>query len=295
MRTSSIDADGKFAFGPRAVSSRRVAYVLAIHLGAACAVLPGTFSVWAVLAAVALHFATGCLGVSIGLHRSLAHKSVAFPLWLQRTFVFLAVLDAQKPITWVAVHRLHHRYPGTDLDAHNANRGFAWSHLGWLLRDRPFAFEPNRWARDVARDPFYMFLENNFFVIFLSSLVVLYMVGGLPWLIWAGFVRLVVVAHSTWAINSFCHSSKFGGYQNHPAADGFNSRFWARLTYGEGLHNNHHHNRRVANFAVRCDEMDLSWYVIRALSGLHLARARKEHGDRDGERHCKPRYSTAGW
>lgn len=241
-----------------------------IHVGAACAFLPGTFSVPALVAAVGLHFLTGCLGISIGLHRSLAHRSVEFPLWVERIFVFLAVLDVQKPITWVAIHRLHHRYSGTESDPHNVNEGLIWSHLGWLLRNAPAGFEPSRWARDVARDQFYRFLERNFFFIFVLSLILLYLVGGLPLLIWAGFVRLVVVAHLTWLINSFCHR-RGSGYQNYHDADGNNSHVLSLLTYGEGLHNNHHHDQRAPNFAHRKLEIDLAWQVIKACSRLGLA------------------------
>jgi fatty-acid desaturase len=73
--------------------------------------------------------------------------------------VFFAVLDVQKPITWVAIHRYHHRFSGTPLDPHNADEGFFWSHMGWLLRDAPEGFESLRIASDIAEDPFYRFLE----------------------------------------------------------------------------------------------------------------------------------------
>jgi fatty-acid desaturase len=270
MRTPSIDAGHQLAFGPRPICPLRLAYVIIIHVGAACAFLPGTFSVAALVTAFGLHFVTGCLGVSIGLHRSLTHGSVKLPLSLERAFIFLAVLDVQKPITWVAIHRLHHKYSGTDLDPHNANRGFVWSHLGWLLRSPPTGFDPASRASDIARDPFYRFLESNFLIIFIMSLILLYLVGGVPFLIWAGFVRLVVVAHSTWAIDSFGHLC---GYQNYEQPDGYNNRLLSFLTYGEGLHNNHHHSQRASNFAHKKGEIDLSRQVIEGLRLLHLAQS----------------------
>jgi sn-1 stearoyl-lipid 9-desaturase len=261
-----------FTFRPRALSGPRVVYVMVIHAGAALALLPEFFAMEAALAALALHFLTGCLGVSIGLHRALSHRSIFLHPYAERLFVFFAVLDIQKPITWVAVHRFHHKFSGTALDPHNAQEGFFWSHMGWLLRDAPEGFDPIEVAPDVAGDPFYRFLEQNFFLIFVGSLLALFFIGGWPFLIWAGFVRLVIVAHSTWATNSICHLL---GYQNYPKADGFNVRIVSFFTYGEGLHNNHHGRQKDANFTARKGEVDLGWLVIQALVFLRLARTRQ--------------------
>jgi stearoyl-CoA desaturase (delta-9 desaturase) len=246
--------------------------VVVIHLGACLAFFPDFFSVGAIFAAIGMHFLSGCLGISIGLHRILTHKSIAINKTLERLFVLFAIFEVHKPITWVARHRFHHKFAGTALDPHNANEGFFWSHMGWLLPDEPDGFEVSRFAPDVADDPFYRFLERYGFFVFLLSLILLYALGGFQFLIWAGFVRLVVVGHSVWAINSFCHLCHAFGYRNFPTADGYNLRLLSYFTYGEGLHNNHHGSQRNPNFAVRPDEIDLGWLVLKSLINLRLAK-----------------------
>jgi stearoyl-CoA desaturase (delta-9 desaturase) len=261
-----------FTFSKRSISAPRLIYLLTIHLGACLAFFPEFFSATAVMAAIMMHFLSGCLGISIGLHRILSHKSIETSKALERLFVLFAIFEVHKPITWVARHRFHHKFAGTPLDPHNASEGFFWSHMGWLLPEEPDGFQVTRFAADIASDPFYRFLERYGFFVFLASLAALSALGGLPFLIWAGFVRLVIVGHSVWAINSFCHLCQRFGYRNYPTADGYNLRLLSYFTYGEGLHNNHHGSQRNPNFAVRPNEMDLGWLVLRSLIALRLAK-----------------------
>ena len=261
-----------FTFGRRAVSLPRLTYVLIIHAGACLAFFPDFFSIPAIVTACALHFLSGCLGITVGLHRALSHKSIYLKKTIERLFVFFAIFELHKPISWVAKHRFHHRFPGTELDPHNAEEGFFWSHLGWLLPDNPKGFDARKFASDVAIDPFYSFLERHGFLVFLLTLISLVAIGGWPFLVWAGFVRLVVVAHSAWAINSFCHLCRNIGYRNYPAADGYNLRLLSYFTYGEGLHNNHHGKQRDPNFATRPGEFDSGWHVIKLLLLLRIAK-----------------------
>lgn len=262
-----VEQSFPFTFGRRAISGPRLSYILIIHLGACLAFFPGLFSIGAICVALCLHFLSGCLGISIGLHRALSHKSIVLRKSVERLFVLFAILELHKPISWVAKHRFHHKFARSEWDPHNAEEGFFWSHIGWLLPNSPDGFHAEKYAGDIAADPFYRFLERHGFWIFLLSLVLLFEFGGWPFLVWAGFVRLVVVVHSAGAINSFCH---LWGYKNYHDDDGYNLRLLSYFTYGEGLHNNHHGKQREPNFAIRSGELDVGWWVIKILilSGL---------------------------
>jgi sn-1 stearoyl-lipid 9-desaturase len=258
-------------FGRRNLSCVRLCYFSAIHIGAALALMPQFWSFGAISAALLMHFLTGALGISIGLHRTLAHRSVEIPKLLERLLVSLAVLDIQKPITWVAVHRLHHGHQGTTFDPHNAELGKWWAHMGWLLRSPPPGFKASTFAPDVARDPYYRFLEKYHAFLFACSFGALYLAGGWSFVLWAGCLRLVIVGHSTWAINSFCHEKSDGTNQ---ATRDLNRVFLALFTYGEGFHRNHHEAPTNPFFGRSAWNIDVGGWIIAVLCKANLANLR---------------------
>jgi hypothetical protein len=109
--------------------------LLALHLGALAAFLPGTFAWPAVAIAVALHYVTGGIGISLGFHRMLTHRSLRCPRWLEYAFALCGTLALQGgPIDWVATHRAHHAHTDREGDPHNVHRGLRWAHIEWLYR-----------------------------------------------------------------------------------------------------------------------------------------------------------------
>jgi fatty-acid desaturase len=248
-----------------------VAFMVAIHLVALFALLPGNFSWGAIALALFLHWLTGGLGITLGWHRLVSHRSFQVPKWLEYVFVFFGTLSMQGgPIEWIGLHRHHHAHSDHESDHHNSGRGFWWSHLGWMLHDIPARTEVPRLTQDINSDPVYRFFQRYFFPIQVVFAVLLYLLGGWPFVVWGVFVRIVVVYHCTWLVNSATH--KFG-YRSYESGDRSTNCWWvALLTYGEGWHNNHHAFQYSARHGLRWWEIDLTWMVISFLQAVGLAR-----------------------
>jgi len=245
-------------------------FMVAIHLAALLALLPSNFSWSAVGVALLLHWVTGCLGITLGWHRLIAHRSFQVPTWLEYFFVFCGSLACQHgPIEWVGLHRHHHIYSDQSIDHHDSRKGFWWSHMGWLLRELPRDIEIQRFARDIANDPVYRFFNTYFLPLQFVLALILYALGGWPFVVWGIFVRLVAVYHCTWLVNSATH--KFG-YRNYETNDASTNCWWvAVVTYGEGWHNNHHAFQYSARHGLKWWEIDTTWLVINLLQRLGLA------------------------
>lgn len=245
-------------------------FMVVIHALMLLALIPGNTTWGAVGVAIGLHWLTGCLGITLGWHRLIAHRSFQVPKWLEYFFVFCGSLACQHgPIDWVGLHRHHHRYSDQEVDHHNSGRGFWWSHMGWIFHDVPSQKEVDRFTRDIGNDPVYKFFNRYFFPLQIVLAAVLYLIGGWPFVVWGVFIRLVVVYHCTWLVNSATH--KFG-YRTYTTDDASTNCWWvAVLTYGEGWHNNHHAFQHSARHGLRWWEIDLTWMHIRLLKALGLA------------------------
>ncbi len=125
-------------------------------------------------------------------------------------------------------------------------------------------------APDIAREPYYRWLDRYFLLLQLPLGVLLYVLGGWPFVIWGMFVRSVLLWHSTWLINSATH---LRGYQTYEVNDGSRNLWWAAiLTYGEGWHNNHHAQPNVAPAGRQWWEIDTTWWAIKVLQVAGLAK-----------------------
>ena len=240
------------------------------HIGAICAFLPGFFSWQAVGVAVLLHWITGGLGITLGWHRLLSHRSFQVPKWLEYFFALCGTLALQGGIIWwVGLHRHHHLHSDEDVDHHDSKKGFLWSHVRWMCYEIPAESDIPRFTKDIVNDKFYQFLNNYFFPLQVVLGVVLYFIGGLPFLFWGVFARLVIVYHCTWLVNSATH--KFG-YRNFETTDNSTNCWWVALTtYGEGWHNNHHAYQYSARHGMKWWELDITWITIQVLQLLGLA------------------------
>lgn len=266
--------------------------IVALHLLALTVLIPWLFSWTGVVLMLVGTYVYGGLGINIGYHRLLTHRSFKCPLWLERFFVVVALCCMEDtPGSWVATHRLHHNDTDEPEDPHSPLVSFFWSHMGWLLvenRDVRCFSAYERYARDVLRDPFYMRLQRSLLGVWIYlAHALLYFVAGWSagWLLWgtsaAGVqfglslvawgvvLRTVAVWHITWSINSLTHMY---GYQSYPTGENSrNNWIVALVSSGEGWHNNHHIDPASASNAHRWWELDVIWIVIRGLEWMGLA------------------------
>ncbi len=248
--------------------------IIVIHLCALAALLPALFTWKAVITMIVLCILTSAIGISLCFHRSLTHRGLRLIKPLEYITAFFGTLALQGgPITWVATHRQHHAATDAEGDPHGADRGFLWSHMAWLFaknRNVPSADDRVRLARDLASDPFYRFLDKYDVPIQVALGVALYFFGGLPAVVWGVFVRLVLMYHSTWFVNSASHMF---GYRSYKTNDLSRNNWWvAILSWGEGWHNNHHAFQFSARHGLRWFEFDPVWWIIKALAWVRLAR-----------------------
>jgi len=224
---------------------------------------------------VAFFFATG-LSITAGYHRHFAHVSYkAHPLIRLFYLVFGACAMQNSALNWASDHRLHHRYTDTDLDPYNAGQGFFWSHIGWIFyQSREEKQLLN--VGDLLRDRWVRWQHRHHVAIalvvglglptFLGALVGRPLEG----LLWGGLIRVVVVHHVTFFINSLAHMY---GAQPFSRQDSSRDSWWlAVLTNGEGYHNFHHRFPSDYRNAIHWYQWDPTKWLIYGLSRFGLTR-----------------------
>jgi len=243
---------------------------LSVHLVALGAVALGTFS-WSLLAIAIASYYVRMFGISAGYHRYFSHRSYRTGRVFQFFLALLGSTATQKGVLWWAGHhRDHHRYSDQPEDIHSPiQRGFWWSHLGWILGRRYEDTKLER-IRDFARYPELRWLDRFHVVPALSYAAILWAMGGLPVLLWGYFVSTVLLWHGTFIVNSLAH---LVGRRRYPTTDESRNSFLIALaTMGEGWHNNHHHYQSSANQGWFWWEIDVSYYLLRALETLGVVR-----------------------
>ena len=253
-----------------------ILFMATIHALAVVALLPRFWSITAVATLLVLYWLTACLGVTIGYHRLLTHRAFRVPRWLERFFATCGALSCQHgPIDWVGLHRHHHKFSDTEADHHDSNRGFWWSHMGWMLEHVPAMASVPRLTGDLAVDPYHRWLNRWFLVLQLPLAGLLFWIGsatgagGWALVLWGIPLRLVVVYHITWLVNSATHC---WGEAVHDSGDRSRNNLWVALfTFGEGWHNNHHAYPHSARHGFGPGQIDLTWQHIRLLRALGLA------------------------
>ena len=256
-----------------------ILWVGAFHVGALLAFVPGFFTWQALAVGVVMHWFPGGIGICLCYHRLLTHRSFATrPKFLEYVLAAIGCSASEGgPIGWVADHRRHHKHSDEELDVHTPHEGFLWAHMMWWATPDSDTEHTqdyyNRWAPDLNRDPVLRWLDRWHFIFPLFNLAVLFAIGGMPWLVWGGFVSTVIVLHTTWLVNSATH---VWGYRTHKTHDDSTNNWWvALLTYGEGWHNNHHALPTSARHGLRWWELDMTYLAIRLMSVVGLAYAVK--------------------
>jgi stearoyl-CoA desaturase (delta-9 desaturase) len=242
------------------------------HLGALAALF--MFSWRALAVALFLFWMCGGLGISMGYHRLHTHRSYEVPLALEYFFAVCGALTLEGgPIFWVSMHRIHHQNSDQTGDPHSPRDGGWWAHMGWLLVGSGQYNNPSlmsKYAPDLARDRFYVWLNNYHWVPMIVLGVLLFAIGGMPLVLWGVFLRVVVGLHVTWMVNSVTH---MWGSRRFATRDDSRNNWWvALLTSGEGWHNNHHAHPTSARHGLAWYEFDLSWIQIKILRFFGLAK-----------------------
>ena len=282
---------------PKGVDRWRIQWPIAVslagvHLLALAAMVPWLFSWTGLIMTVAGLYVFGTLGINVCYHRLLTHRSFTCPRWLERLLTLLAFCNLQgSSIQWIAAHRMHHQHSDDQPDPHSPLIDFIWSHAGWLVVNNPGVHSPsavNRYAADLCRDQFHLRLEqkSSWLWVWLAHVLLFFAAGmaigwgltgqsisgiqlGLSWVVWGVMLRMVLVWHITWAINSVTH---LWGYRNYDTPDNSrNNWLFGILSMGEGWHNNHHADQRSAAHGHRWWELDVTFLTIRILKWLGLA------------------------
>jgi stearoyl-CoA desaturase (Delta-9 desaturase) len=229
------------------------------------------------------------VGITVGFHRLLTHRSFQTPKPVEYLFAVLGSMAVQGPvISWVADHRKHHAHTDEDGDPHSPHVGHdggvsgvlagLWhAHTGWLMSTQGRA-DWKRYARDLYEDRGMRTISRQFVPLILVGLalpaIAGYLVSGTlagaaTGLLWGGLVRVFFVHHVTWSVNSVCH---FLGSRRFETDDHSTNVFWLALpSLGESWHHNHHAFPRSAVHGLKGWELDPSALIITTMEKVGLA------------------------
>ena len=245
--------------------------------------------VWQDLVILAVMYCGIGMGITVGYHRLLTHRSFKCNRWVRAGFAALGSAAAEGPvIDWVATHRKHHQFSDIAGDPHSphvgheggfrgALRGLAHAHIGWVFADMEVADE-RRYAKDLLADPLIRFVDRTFvaWVVLglacpfgLGVLVSGTITGGLTALLWGGAARIFLMHHATFSINSLCH---FFGKREYATGDESRNLAWLAIpTWGEAWHNTHHAFPTSFRHGMGPRQIDLSAVFIRLMEILGIA------------------------
>ena len=237
----------------------------------------------------ALMYVFSAFGVTVGFHRMLTHRAFETYKPLRNLLAVMGSLAVQGPVLdWVADHRKHHAFTDEEGDPHSPHagqgkgvggmiRGLWHAHVGWLWETNGQA-QKRRYCPDLLEDPSLRWIHRHFLHITAATLTLPFAAGlvwsgtlrgGLEALLWGGLVRIFLIHHVTWSVNSVCH---FFGTRRFKTDDFSTNVFWLSLpTLGESWHHNHHAFPRSARHGLRWYELDPSGWLIQIFAKLGLA------------------------
>jgi stearoyl-CoA desaturase (delta-9 desaturase) len=226
----------------------------------------GLAALWA-----ASHFLRA-IGLTLTFHRYLAHRAFQMNRGARFVWALIGTAAMQKgPLWWAGHHVNHHRYADREGDPHSPMvSGVYYAHVGWFLNDAKHdrLEASNPVMRDFSKAPELVWLNTYYFVPPLLLAIALYLLGGMPWLVWGFCLPTTTLAHSTFAINTVNHM--FGTRRFETIDESRNNALTAFFAVGEGWHNNHHRFQRAARNGFYWWEFDPTWYVIRLMQAFGL-------------------------
>jgi stearoyl-CoA desaturase (delta-9 desaturase) len=245
------------------------------HVGAIAALF--FFSWTAFWTALILNWLALSLGIGMGYHRLLTHRSYKVPRVIEYFLTICATLALEGgPIFWVGTHRIHHQHSDKEGDPHSPRHGAWWAHILWMVFGKGYHNETKlmgRYAPDLNRDAFHRWINTWHWVPLTVLGLGLLAFGGVGVMLWGIFLRVTVGHHVTWAVNSITHM--YGARRFQTRDDSTNNWWVALLTFGEGWHNNHHAHPTSARHGLAWYELDITWLEIRLLQALGIAKSVK--------------------
>ena len=224
---------------------------------------------WTDVTLLLVMYALVALGVTVGFHRMLTHRSFMPHPVVKFILLVLGSMAFEGPaLSWAATHIKHHAVSDREGDPHSPVDGFFHAHMGWLFSKQ--MEDPNVYCRHLVKDPIINFVSKTFLLWAGLSLVIPFAIGGWQGLIWGGLVRMFLTHHVTWSVNSVCHTFGKRPYETNDASR--NEWIVGLLAFGEGWHNNHHAFPRSAFHGLRWWQFDLSGLLILTLEKLGLAK-----------------------
>lgn len=261
----------------------------------ACYVCWGWGVTWVELALLCGMYTVTGLGITIGYHRLFTHRSFETVPVVRLILAVLGSMAVEGPVLrWVATHRRHHQHSDKPEDPHSPHthgNGFlgvlagCWhAHVGWILQSRSPGL--GAYIQDLHKDVLIRVVSRLFGLWVMLGLAIPAVIGGLLYgslwgaflgFLWGGLVRVFLVHHVTWSINSVCHL--WGDRPFVTADKSRNNVIFGLLAFGEGWHNNHHAFPRSARHGLRWWQLDVSYGTIRGLELLGLARRVRVPGE----------------
>lgn len=250
---------------------------------------------WVDAVLLASMYALTTAAVTVGYHRLFAHRAFRTGAALRAVLAVAGSMAAQGPVIyWAANHRRHHTHADQPGDPHSPHvgdagprrplRGLVYAHVGWLFDHEITDCE--RYAPDLLRDRAIVSVNRLYFVWVLLGLILPAAAGGLwtgTWVgalggfLWGGLVRIFVLQHATFSINSICHV--FGTRSFETGDRSTNNAWLALISFGEAWHNNHHASPSAATFGLGWRQVDVGAALIRALERTGLVwHVRGRHG-----------------
>jgi stearoyl-CoA desaturase (delta-9 desaturase) len=226
------------------------------------------------------------LGITVGFHRLFTHKSFKANPAVTAVFGVLGSMAVQGPVLrWVATHRLHHQHSDDEHDPHSPHahgeglfqvlRGVYHAHIGWFFTPGPTRMD--RYIPDLKADPVVRWVDRLFLLWVILGLVIPGAIalaitqswtGALLGVVWGGLVRIFVVQHITWSVNSVCHLWGTRPFASNDLSR--NNAIFGLLALGEGWHNGHHAFPASARHGLRWWELDVTYLLIRAMAMIGL-------------------------
>lgn len=227
-------------------------------------------------------------GITGGYHRYFSHRSFKTSRWFQFVLAWLGGMSAQKgALWWAAHHRHHHQHSDQEDDIHSVKQqGFYWAHVGWILAPDYNDYDAKR-VKDLTKFRELVFIDKYHFIPPVALAIATYVfgllmtgtaMGGLMYFLWGFCLSTVILYHTTFAINSFCHL--LGSRRYETGESSRNSFILAILTLGEGWHNNHHYYPHCARQGFFWWEIDPTYYVIKLLKMVRIVHEIKEPNKR---------------